>query len=736
MRKVLTKRLLISAAILLAFASSCISGHAELKTEFEKIQIDSQPVTALTFSPDGNRLVSGSKDGTIRFWDMNTFEVISRFNPHDRLIEYQGISLDGKFLMSSSDYEKIMELWSTETGKLIKDFGKESAGHRFIAFSSDGKIIATQKAYPAENILFWSVETGRAVGQLDGFNRLAHGAGVMFTPDSKYFICQNSLIDRKVPGITVWEVDSGKLVASVDGYRGVISHPDSDTIATISPTQKEILFFSIKEKQVTRTFCIPECRQITDYQFTTDGKYLLVNTVYENPARSFLHKVIVVDLDGLKPIYYFNTNPELDYINCQIAFNSAMGIFAVALKSAEEGICVKIISSNDGKVIGIIESYEPLDKETREKIPYTYYPQIPEVQVLGISPDAEFLVTFYRDKDLQQIRIWSLKSNKLINSINAQAPYYKIAFLDNNNAVLTASDYLNERNDFHSLSLKTGKIIRSFIGIKDGIRELHFSADGRTLISTGGDNTIRVLDVPSGKAIQTIVATQSQIHHAVVSSDGETIVYIEGNINDPENDYWVFQPLSTYASQMQLKVWSIESGCLIKTIQTYPYPITEIEMLPDGETVACFHTSPDVMEGEIKFWSIKTGEQIKLFGGDLNVKSDIALSASGKYMASTSYHNNVRIWDLSDDRLFITNCITGHDIQVLFNYDETLVASCDYDRVSIISIKNKRELDWISCGSYGESGISVYCTSFALSPIENVFATGLSNGEIELTKII
>ena len=67
-------------------------------------------VKAAAFSPDGERVVSGSWDGTIWIWDTETGGIISTFQGHTRPVTSVAFSVDGRQIISvSSDY--VIRLW-------------------------------------------------------------------------------------------------------------------------------------------------------------------------------------------------------------------------------------------------------------------------------------------------------------------------------------------------------------------------------------------------------------------------------------------------------------------------------------------------------------------------------------------------------------------------------------------------------------------------------------------------
>ena len=67
----------------------------------------------LEFSPDGTKLASGSKDKTVRLWDMTTGEKITTLNGHTSIVETLVFSPDGKTLVSAGQDGTIL-VWNWE----------------------------------------------------------------------------------------------------------------------------------------------------------------------------------------------------------------------------------------------------------------------------------------------------------------------------------------------------------------------------------------------------------------------------------------------------------------------------------------------------------------------------------------------------------------------------------------------------------------------------------------------
>ena len=117
-------------------------------------------VNSVAFSPDSQRIVSGSSDGTLRLWDAVTGLPVG--HPLRSLggfiIITVAFSLDGRRIVSGSD-DGTIRLWDAETGMPI---GAPLTGHdarvNSVAFSPDGRRIVS--GYGDGTLQLWDAETG------------------------------------------------------------------------------------------------------------------------------------------------------------------------------------------------------------------------------------------------------------------------------------------------------------------------------------------------------------------------------------------------------------------------------------------------------------------------------------------------------------------------------------------------------------------------------------------------
>lgn len=107
-------------------------------------------INSLCFSLDGRLIISGSKDGSIRIWEVA--DGTSRILNYDHGISVS-ISPNGRLVAASSS-RGIIRIWDVVTTRLLEELEKHG-DHVHVAFTPDGKGLVTGST--EKTLKYWDV---------------------------------------------------------------------------------------------------------------------------------------------------------------------------------------------------------------------------------------------------------------------------------------------------------------------------------------------------------------------------------------------------------------------------------------------------------------------------------------------------------------------------------------------------------------------------------------------------
>jgi WD40 repeat protein len=120
--------------------------------------------TSVAFSPDGERVVTGGEDGTVRLWRCRVGSLIRTIRAHTKPVAAAQFSHDCEHLFSAGA-DRALKVWRVSDGKFLGKFGALVRSHRrgitSLSLSPDGFRIVTGGADNA--VKLWDIESRRKV---------------------------------------------------------------------------------------------------------------------------------------------------------------------------------------------------------------------------------------------------------------------------------------------------------------------------------------------------------------------------------------------------------------------------------------------------------------------------------------------------------------------------------------------------------------------------------------------
>ena len=119
-------------------------------------------ILALAFSPDSSILAGASMNHIIFLWDTATWKKLATLDGHTDDVRAVAWSPDGSILASGSSDQRII-LWNTATWEILQTFTQENFAANDLSWSPDGSILASTAG---KNVNLWDVASGERIGEL------------------------------------------------------------------------------------------------------------------------------------------------------------------------------------------------------------------------------------------------------------------------------------------------------------------------------------------------------------------------------------------------------------------------------------------------------------------------------------------------------------------------------------------------------------------------------------------
>ncbi|MGD2182972.1 hypothetical protein [Lusitaniella coriacea] len=204
-------------------------------------------VDALAFHPKTPLLASGSADGTIKLWDVETKEVRKTLRGHRAVI--LAFSPDGTTLASGSP-DATIKFWDVETGIEKQTLSNDNDGITTLSFHPQKEILAV--GTQGGRLQLWNLQTGEKLGEHQFIEFKQSLRAIAFSPDGKHLASGGD-----DPTIHLWNVpdliEQQTLKQHTFGIRTLAFSPDGNFLASGS-SDKTINLWDLKTVAVRETF--------------------------------------------------------------------------------------------------------------------------------------------------------------------------------------------------------------------------------------------------------------------------------------------------------------------------------------------------------------------------------------------------------------------------------------------------------------------------------------------------
>jgi WD40 repeat protein len=283
-----------------------------------------------------------------------------------------------------------------------------------------------------------------------------------------------------------------------------------------------------------------------------------------------------------------------------------------------------------------------------------------------------------------QLTVWNLGTGKQDFELDAHlSPVQALAVYKDRSWAVSGSLY---GGTIRCWDLNSGEQLFVLEGYLDGVTRIAVSSDGRRLVATGDDGSLRVLALETGDELlhtirdQDVIAVSRDGQRALCRSrtedwrlrvfelpSGREVRTIGGHWSDMKHIRFITRAAifdcgerAVTCASDALKVWDLETGCTIQTLEGHgEWDVWALAVTPDG--TRAISGSDDKT---LKVWDLKSGEHLHTLKGHKGAVLGVAVIPGVRHAVSASHDGTLKVWNLE----------TGQALQTLEGHRQAVTA--------------------------------------------------------------
>eukprot|EP00045_Choanoeca_perplexa_P015567 m.197790 g.197790 ORF g.197790 m.197790 type:complete len:898 (+) comp17026_c0_seq4:772-3465(+) len=457
-----------------------------------------------------NKLLIGSQQGSLQLWNIRTQKLIYSFKSFNSAITCleQAPALDVVAVGQADGHVRLHHLKADRT--LIK-FHHDGGPITAITFRTDGPaIMATTNTLGT--VALWDLDTQRLVATMSECHD-GSLSGLKYLPSRALLLTAGQ--DNKLKLFAFDSADgTGRLLRHREGHSAPPTklrfYNDQFEFLSAGSDHSLRMFSVLKDERSVELSQGSLVKKAKAKGMTAEQlKLPLLSAMSAEPVRQGDWDNIVTahaNMSGARLWSYEdkklsqlrlggNKQMASKGVFCTAVATSACGNFAAVGRSNGSAVYYNMQSGRLRKTFGSNGAHDGI--------------------VTGIAVDALNTICLTAGADCK-LKIWSLETGKLKTVVTFPTELKQLVLFRNNNLAAVVGDDCVIR----LFDVETKRVVRVFKGHDNRITDVAWFPDGRWLVSTSMDTTIRIWDVPTGRLLSWFGVAEAATS-VTVSHNGE-----------------------------------------------------------------------------------------------------------------------------------------------------------------------------------------------------------------------
>lgn len=613
-------------------------------------------VRSVAYSPDGKFIATGSRDNSVKLWEIASGREIRTFLGHLSTVNTAVFDPTGQWMATGSSDKNII-IWEVATGKEKMRITDHKDRVTSLAFSLDGKRLASGGW--DRNAYTWDLTTGEKIGEYKANPATGSGIGVnvLFTDDDKYLITGNDDgkiitydLEKKTPIDTLRNIRP----SSCGGCPSYIQLAGKGTKLLSASESGPITLWNLKTRKIIREFG----KEDDDFNAVgMKGEYVFLSKKDTikiwNTSGKLVRKITIEGTD----INHAVISPDGNYITAATndritrTWNIRTGKLMHTLKG--------ILNSVNDDGLGLDpESYWQYNISR-----YVYYRDN-----IKVSPDEKYIVKGQQGNIAQLL---DLSKGRVVRTFKGHEKAVICSeFSKDGKYLFTGSG----DETVKMWEVETGKELKTFKGHRELVFELALSENGKYLISGSWGSTAILWDIESGKEIKRYYMEKNSPYSLSFAKDdlylmvgglGNNLRMIEIDTGEPAKTLIghseIVSDLSVKENNLltaswdgRVKLWDLNSGLITKKFIGHKGHVYAASFDESGNWIATAGA-----DRIVRLWDINTGKERTSFRGHSDIITSVDFINDDKYLITHSLDGTTKIWDIATGTEVITHILIG-----------------------------------------------------------------------------